>query len=223
MSRGVTLSEEIINLTENRFTISEITPSCYAHMKYPKLLPMMRFSVKQFLVGGLGNLMVMDTRGMGGLMMLSTMVFTPKTGKSVPFMLIDTMAMKKKHLAYVEFYDCTQNGSKLDTLDSLPKEFSHITDYAEKPAWYVERRTPYSLIKGGKNVPGEKLRNMVTVCVERYLDAALAADTDENNLIKLKEFQGEMCSLGNPSTATFIKLFGISGAAEFYKSVIMPV
>lgn len=84
------------------FPAVEVTPPQYASMLYPKLLPMMRFSCCQYALEGFGNLFAMETRAMGGMMKLSTMVFTPYSGKSVPFFLVDTMEMKKKRLAYVE-------------------------------------------------------------------------------------------------------------------------
>lgn len=218
------ISAELTRLAEQEFQLKEITPPQYASMKYPKLLPMMRFCVHQYAVEGFGNLMTMDTKAMGGLMKLSTIVLTPNSGKQVPFLLIDTMEMKKKRLAYVEYYDCTKEGAPAgaDVLEQ-PQEFAHIPDYAEKAAWYVERRTPYSLIKGGEHASAQDLQKMVVTCVKRYFKSAKTAKADPQNLVGLKTFQQEMCTLGNPSTDTLTKVLGSDGARRFFETVIMPV
>lgn len=222
-SRAKGISAVLTKLAGQTFQLKEITPALYASMKYPKLLPMMRFCVHQYDAEGFGNLMTMDTSAMGGMMKLSTIVLTPNSGKQVPFLLIDTMEMKKKRLAYVEYYDCTKTGAILPGAEKQPQEFRHIPDYAEKPAWYVERRTPYSLIKGGEHVSAEELQEMVITCAKRYFEAAKGAEVNTENLIGLKAFQHDMCTLGNPSSDTMTKVLGSSGARTFFENVIMPV
>lgn len=210
-------------LAKAAFPAREITPPAYAAMKYPRLLPMMRFCCHQYELKGYGNLFVMDTRAMGGLMQLSTVVFTPWAGAAVPLLLIDTMQMKKKYLAYVEYYDCTASGTSLPEAEDQRSEFAQLPDYAEKPAWYVDRRTPYSLIKGGDGANSLALASMVRTCLERYLRAAAAAPRDSANLPGLEAFQQDMLRLGNPSSATLNKVLGERGAQEMFRSVIMPV
>ncbi len=217
------ISKAITNLAGQMFQMKEITPDRYAAMKYPRILPMMRFCVHQYQVEDFGNLMTMDTNAMGGMMRLSTIVLTPNRGGQLPFLLIDTMEMKKKNLAYVEYYDCTKNGAVLPEMQRQKEEFAYIADYAEKPAWYVDRRTSYSLIKGGVGASTEELQKMVLTCAERYFEGAKQADTDMENLSGLKALQEDMCMLGNPSTATMTKVLGSEGARKFFEQVIMPV
>ena len=217
------ISAAVVELAGRYLKLREITPARYASMKYPKLLPVMRFFVHQYEAEHFGNIMTMDTRAMGGMMKLSTIVLTPNGGKRLPFLLIDTMEMKKKSLAYVEYYDCTKDGAALPGADAQQEEFGGILDYAEKPAWYVERRTPYSLMKGGEGVVMEELDDMVMTCVKRYFEAMGNAEADEKNLVGLKAFQQDMCTLGNPSTDTMTKVLGADGAREFFENVIMPV
>lgn len=217
------ISAAVVELAGQELNLKEITPARYASMKYPKLLPMMRFTVHQYEAEGFGHVMTMDTKAMGGMMKLSTIVLTPNSGKRLPFLLIDTMEMKKKSLAYVEYYDCTEGGAKLLDADGQQEEFKAIPDYAEKPAWYVQRRTPYSLIKGGEGVLTEELNRMVMTCAKRYFAAVKEAEVDAKNLVGLKAFQQDMCTLGNPSTDTMTKVLGVDGAKKFFETVIMPV
>lgn len=205
------------------FPASEATQAAYAAMKYPKLLPMMRFTTRQYALEGFGNLFTMDTSAMGGLMKLTTLVFTPSSGGEVPFLLIDTMEMGKKRLAYVEYYDCTAKGASLPESEGQGAEFAALPDYGEKPAWYIERRTPYSLIKGGEGADAGALNAMVKTCLGRYLRAAGAAPRDSANLEGLRAFQRDMLTLGNPSTGTLNRVLGEAGAGEMFRTAIMPV
>ena len=97
---------------QDKFALKEITPEKYRTMGGP----LMRFFLEQYNVEGLGNLCVLKTKAMLGLMQLVTVVVTPSSGKNVPFLLVDTMDMGKKHLCYVEYYDCTADGADKDKL-----------------------------------------------------------------------------------------------------------
>ena len=97
---------------QEKFPLKKITPEKYRTMG--SLL--MRFHLEQYEAEGLGNLCVLKTRAMLGLMNLLTVVVTPGSGKNVPFLLIDTMDMGKKHLCYVEYYDCTAGDADRDLL-----------------------------------------------------------------------------------------------------------
>lgn len=219
----MTISQNIIRIAKDKAELKEITPAKYVKMKYPKLLPMMKFSVSQYEVKGFGYITTVDTNAMFGLMRLSTIVFTPSDGCSVPFLLIDTMDMKNKHLAYVEYYDCAAEPSVIEGSDKYVEKYSGIPDYAEKEAWYIARRTPYSLIKGGENIPAETLSTMVINCVKDYLDALKTAPKDNKNILGLKEFQHDMMTLGNPSSDTLSRVLGDDGAREFFEKVIMKL
>ena len=220
---GETMAGRVVQKASAAFPALEVTPPRYASMRYPKLLPMMRFACRQYTLESFGNLFAMETRAMGGLMKLSTLVFTPYAGKSVPLLLIDTMEMKKKRLAYVEYYDCTAQGAVLAGAEGQREEFSFLPDYGEKPVWYVSRRTPYSLIKGGEGADPAALERMVFTCVGRYLEGAKAAPSDPANLEGLRAFRRDMLTLGNPSSATLEKVLGKEGAEAMFRTAIMPV
>lgn len=220
---GGTIVSQVIQKALAAFPAVEVTPAQYASMRYPKFLPMMRFTCRQYALEGFGNLFTMETRAMGGMMKLSTMVFTPYSGKSVPFFLVDTMEMKKKRLAYVEYYDCTAKGASLPESEGQRLEFASLPDYAEKPAWYTSRRTPWSLIKGGEGADTAALEAMVLTCVDRYLEGAKRAPSDPANLEGLRDFQRDMLTLGNPSSGTLSKVLGKEGAELAFKTAIMPV
>ena len=51
-----TVIGQVIQKAGLAFPALEITPSQYASMRYPKILPMMRFSCRQYTLKGFGNL-----------------------------------------------------------------------------------------------------------------------------------------------------------------------
>ena len=120
-------------ILREKFTLREVTPDQYKTMGGV----MMKFHLEQYAVEDLGNLCVLRTRAMLGLMRLVTAVITPSSGKNVPFLLIDTMDMGKKHLCYVEYYDCTASGADRDLLLRAGAPYRDLPDYREKPAWYI--------------------------------------------------------------------------------------
>jgi len=213
-----TLTKEVLT----HFACTELTPAYCRTIKYPKLLPVMHFTVHQYRCP-FGNLMTMDTNAMFGKMQLSTIVFTPDTGKNLPVLLIDSMDMKDKHLMYAEYYDCTAAGAGLPGARTQREEYAGLPDYAEKPGWYIARRMPCSLIKGGAGCSPGELQKMALVCVQRYLAAAENAGTDPANLAVLGKFQEDMWTLGNPSAGTMTKVLGKKKAEEFFRTVVMPV
>ena len=218
------LTNKIAAVITSRLGAEEETAKDYANMQYPTWLPLMKFEVHQYPISGFGQLMTMDTKMMGGIMKLSTIVFTPNSGINIPFLLIDTMQMPGKNLAYVEYYDHTEGGAEVHLSEKYKERFAEIPDYEETPAWYVERRTPYSLIKGGKGVSKEALDQMVLFCVDCYLESINNADSKEENIDRLKAFRKEMVELGNPSTATMTKVLGSREAADyFFERIVMPI
>ena len=218
------LSSKIAAVVTSRLGATEETAPDYANMQYPSWLPLMKFEVHQYPIEGFGQLMTMDTAAMGGIMKLSTIVFTPSSGINLPLLLIDTMKMPGKNLAYVEYYDHTEDGASIHLSETYKERFAEIPDYDETPAWYVERRTPYSLIKGGKGVSKESLNQMVLFCIDCYLESINDAEVNEENIGKLKAFRKEMVELGNPSTGTMTKVLGSKEAADyFFERIVMPI
>lgn len=207
---------DAVAVLKERFALKDVTPGTYRTMGSP----MMRFCLEQYEAEGLGNLCVLKTRAMLGLMKLVTVVVTPNTGKNVPFLLIDTMDMGKKHLCYVEYYDCTAHGADRDLLLVAGAPYADVAEYAEKPAWYVSERMKGSLIKTGDKA---RLEQMAMDALTAYREQAAAAPVKAENIDGLKAFQQRMVKEGNPSTAALTRTLGKEGAEAFFRTVVMPV
>ena len=194
---------DAVAVLQEKFAVKEITPEKYRTMGSL----MMRFHLEQYAVEGLGNLCVLKTRAMLGLMNLLTVVVTPSSGKNVPFLLIDTMDMGK-------------GGADKDKLLAASAPYGDVADYAEKPAWYVQERMAGSLIKTGEKA---RLEQMALDALKAYAQQAAAAPVKPENVAGLKAFQQRMVREGNPSTAALTKTLGKEGAEAFFRTVVMPV
>ena len=207
---------DAVAVLRERFPLKDVTPEKYRTMGNL----MMRFRLEQYAAQGLGNLCVLRTRVMLGLMELTTVVVTPGSGRNVPFLLIDAMDMGKKHLCYVEYYDCTAAGADRDLLLAAGAPYADVADYAEKPVWYVSERMAGSLIKTGDRA---RLEAMARDALEAYAAQAAAAPVKPENVPGLKAFQERMVREGNPSTAALTRTLGREGAEVFFRTVVMPV
>lgn len=192
----------------------------YAHLKYPKHLPMMKMDVYQYALDGFGSIMVMNT-SMMSLMKLSTVSFTPNQGKDVPFLLVDSMSMMNKRLAYVEFYNTT--AKTYPTLVRLDEKYRKIKDYQEKDAWYVPERMRGSLIKCGTKKEEDMLMDMILDALSSYKEVIDKAGVDPENHKRLSAFATRMLQEGNPSSATLEKVLGKEKATDFFRQVVMPM
>lgn len=216
----------------------EIKEARYQSFSYPKLIKMMRFNTRRYAVSGFGHVFSMRTKGPFGMELL-TLSFTPGEGKNVPFLLIDMMTVGKKRTVFVEYYDCTASGSKEKiseksewhenadamrhaALVEVKKKYDYLTEYDEKPHWYVGERTPYSLIKGGTAADDSQFEAMVRDSVVAYRKECEAATSDPANLPGLEKFRRRMIEEGNPSSSVLEKVFGKEGAEEFFVKCVMP-
>ena len=179
----------------------------------------MTFHVDQYLIDGYGHLMIMHTVTKMGMELL-TMSFMPSTGVNLPYLLIDAMTVAKKKCVFVEYYGCGNEDLNDPTLQKTYEQYCSLTDYEEKPNWYVSEREPYSLIKSGT---AEQLISMTTDSISAYLSSIAGANASEAYRSQLAAFRQRMITEGNPSSRTLEMLLKKDGAVKFMKEVIMPV
>ena len=191
----------------------------YTNMKYPKILPLMRFRVDRYDVPGFGHVMLMHTTTKMG-MELITVSFMPKESVDLPYLLLDCMSMKKKRCVFVEYYGCGMEELTDDRLKDVYDKYCGLPDYDEKDNWYIKERLPYSLIKTGDS---EELAGMASDSVKAYLDSVSSSRFIPEYKYKLKAFRERMITEGNPSSKTLNMLLKEDGARKFMETVIMPL
>ncbi|MCR5803886.1 MAG: hypothetical protein K6G47_06450 [Clostridia bacterium] len=191
----------------------------YTDMKYPSLLPLMRFRVDQYNINGYGHVMMMHTTTKMGMELL-TMSFMPSESVNLPYLLIDAMSMKKKRCVFVEYYGCGEEDLIDHSLKEVYDKWGFLPDYIEKDNWYIKERRPYSLIKSGEE---NELTDMALDSVRAYLGSISEAKIVPEYEDKLRNFRERMIVEGNPSSKTLNMLLKRDGARVFMERVIMPI
>ena len=216
------IAETAVASLQGKYPVRRLPENEYSRMKWPALLPAMRFEVEEYALDGFGHLMVMHTRAMGA-MQLITASFMPFECLSVPYLLIDAMCMKRRRTVFVEFYDCTAAGIDAAQLEQMAGRHQDVPDYAEKPAWYVSERMKGSLIKGGEEEKDERFAAMVQDALSVYAELCGSAKRDPENRRGLEAFRLRMLREGNPASSTMEKVLGKDGAKRFFCSTVMPL
>ena len=193
----------------------------YSRFSYPKLIPFMKFEMQQYRVPGFGKMMTLITDTPFGMQLL-TCSFMPYEGGDVPYLLIDIMTVGKKRTIFVEYYDCTAEKRAQPKLAAVHGKYAHLSEYNEKPAWYVGERADYSLIKSLSSDEDISLAKIAADSVRAYRKAALSAERHTENLDGLLKFRRRMINEGNPSSAVLKKVFGEKGAEKFFVTCVMP-
>ena len=223
MTELMKIRDGVIRLFTSQLSSCEVTPDKYRSFSYPKFIPMMKFNVKQYKIGGFGGLMTMLTDTPFGMQLL-TCSFMPYEGNKVPFLLIAIMIMNGKKIVFAEYYDCTAEKTPQPLLVQVHEKYKSLPQYKEKPAWYISERTEYSLIKSlDKDAERHLLSGFIADSVRAYKKSALDAGKDIGELEGLISFRERMIKEGNPSSAVLKKVFGETGAAEFFKTCVMPL
>ncbi len=189
-------------------------------MKYPKLIPIMKFNLERLYLESYGQVLFMHTSTKVGMELL-TIVCMPYEGKNIPFLLVDTMQIKKKKTVFIEYYDCTMSKEKHPELEKVYERYKDLPEYAEKPAWYIKERAPYSLIKGSES----DMTDMIMDSLSAYFRAVAATDQEnkEENRTGLLHFRNRMITEGNPASQTLNKVLGKEQAVTFFQQYVMPL
>lgn len=191
----------------------------YSHMKYLKWLPLMRFDVERYHLDNYGSVFCMHTTTKMGMELL-TLSFMPGEGKTLPYLLMDIMEMKKKRCVFVEYYACGNQSLQCENMEAVWERYKDLPEYEEKPGWYIAEREPYSLIKTGEK---EQLISMAVDSVSAYLSMIEKNGTDQKYPEQLRAFRERMIADGNPSSKTLNMLLGKEGADRFMREIVMPI
>ena len=213
------IKQDIVLGLSDFISCEKLPADRYSEMKYPKLIPLMRFHVDRYKLDGFGHLMIMHTETKMG-MELITMSFMPSECVNLPYLLVDAMTMKKKKCVFVEYYGCGSENLNDGKLKEVYEKYRNLPEYTEKENWYVKERRPYSLIKQGDE---DTLTDMAVSSVKAYLSSVHDCKIDEAYADKLKAFRNRMITEGNPSSATLKMLLKEDGAKTFMENVIMPL
>lgn len=210
----------IKELMNNYYRPEPMQADEFSAFHWPKLIPLMRFQTERFEIPGLGRAALVKSKAMGAVHMLTLMV-SPSEGVSVPLLKVEAMETKGKSTVFIEYYDCTANGTDLSGFEAVSEKYSSLVDYPEKAAWYIDKRSKGSVSKFALENEAEQLVGLVRDSVDAYMKASQAADADSENRKGLADFCERVINEGMPLYESFSKILGKSKADTFFRETIL--
>jgi len=185
----------------------------------------MKFSIRHWDGGLLGNVSYMSASGMMGLMKMETLIVNP-TEADLPLLSMDTILAMGKFTAIAELYDTTVNGYDQKWCLEAKQSLVSYPDGPVKNSWYDDIKMGCSFCKKtGKADVGAIVKGM-----ETFLDAYLAsaqkvgpirdAKVHETKLRSSAAYVDGLLKNGGPSTDVFIKKYGREKTERLYREVL---
>lgn len=225
MSDFESIKDKFIELIKARLQVSNRKMNVKSEFYYPKGIHLLKFNIEQYEIKELGNLAILQGKGMG-VMKMMTAVFTPYAQKDSPLVIMDFIQMANKRTVFVEFY--TQHMTQQDNVKALENrlkkleiQYSKIPNYIEKPNWYTPLRNVYSPLKQATSKVDDVLEEMVLNYLQVYLEyVSQNKGQISNRNAKLEAFINDLIYKGNPSQDIMEKALGKQGTEKLFKEVI---
>ncbi len=189
---------------------------------------MMKTSVKQYSIDGVGNMAVQNAKAMFGMMKMDMMCITPLC-RDLPLFSFDVINAMGNYTLIIEIYDVMlekneKNTKLLETLESIKAEYSDLPDNDLGEHWYDNLKCAACVSKKGKKKDiAEKCDELYGRYLETYLSAAKdmdeVSDKAEKCALSDSYVQG-LLDNGGPSTDQFVKMLGIEKTTEYFKKII---
>lgn len=218
MTDSLTAAEKYFNVSEKN------VPDEYRTIKNA----MMKTSVKQYSIDGVGNMAVQNAKAMFGLMKMDMMCITP-ISRDLPLFSFDVIEAMGNYTLIIEIYDVMlekneKNTKLLETLESIKSEYSDLPDNDLGEHWYDDLKCAACVSKKGKKKDiAEKCDELYGRYLEAYLSAAKdmdeVADKAAKRALSDSYVQG-LLDNGGPSTDQFVKMLGIERTTEYFKKII---
>lgn len=216
----LSLQQKITNIFSAGCLYAHCTPKPYQYFTYPRIWPLLHFHTDVYRLHNFGYMTQLHTRMPFGTRLL-TCSFTPSEGNQVPYLLIDLMSMKQKYILFIEYYDCTAEKTEQPFLQNIYETYKNLPDYTEKPAWYIDERAPYSLIK--QLTDPKQVTAVIENTITAYKNAVITNGQSPANRLPLYEFRNRMLKEGNPSEKILKLVFGANGYKTYFKKCVMPL
>ncbi|MBR5362477.1 MAG: hypothetical protein IK134_04045 [Oscillospiraceae bacterium] len=218
-----TISESMQILAEH-FQVTERDPAEYAQIR---IYGLMKFNVKQYEIGGVGNLSVMTTN-MGFMQMLS-FVITPFE-KNLPLLSMDFMYFPGSRKTYTEVYDLVADKDApeyqtvLETMNGLSETGKALADLPRGELPWYDHLLTVKLYKTGSAKQDETIHALFCDAVSRYADAAdtLEPLSEEEKAVKAQltqQYSDDLIEKGGVSTDVFKKALGPEKTKDFFDKV----
>ncbi len=213
--------KDLVSRIEKAFKLSERPSGEFASLKVGP----MKFSTSHWDGGLLGNVSVMEAKGMMGLMRMETLVINPVL-IDMPLLSLDLVVAMGKVSMFAELYDTTVDGFGQEAMLKVKKGLSSLADRPVKANWYDDIRLGCSIVKESKKKDLVLVEKGFSDYLDAYLSKASACCeiTDHDKLGKkranVNAYVDGLLSHGGPSTDVFMKKLGPEKTAAFFHEVL---
>lgn len=178
------------------------------------------FLVHDYELVGYGRFSTIEMKGMGGLMKMETIVFTPLE-KEMPLLSYDLISAFGKNTLLLELYDISVGSNpNLSAMDKVKDKYSNLKDNAPEKKWYDSLKlSPTLSKKGGKKKEYEALAEEWMNAYFQILSASDDANEDEKRK-KILAYVNGLFENGGPSTEQFSKMFTKEVAYDLFTKYI---
>lgn len=211
-----------LDLMKQNYELKEIDTKDFRHLN----IQSMSYTVSQYEVVGVGNLLVMDCRDSLALQM-DSFVLTPYF-KNLPLFSTDYMYIKEKRSFLNEIYSLVdkQDDLYLKYIDEFAKNksaYDYLPDMAVKECWYDNIR-PVCAAKNTTPKNDEEIIALFKRNLEIFIEMEKATpllSTDEYKVKwqKTQDYTDALVDSGGVSTDVFKAVLGPDKTKEFFNSV----
>lgn len=221
MSAIAEIKSLLISQTEKIFKAENKPLGKYAAVKWPALIPLVRYETEYSRLDGFGARTLLNGKIFGGIRSLSC-TLTPFEGASIPLVLIDVMEVQEKCTVFIEYFDKTAQGADMSVFEKLKGKYSDLEDYPASPTWYSAEQSNCSLIKIAPSQSVKRLVEMVADLLKAYLELAEKSEKSADNIKGIVEFSEKMGEQGTSAMEVLKKRLGAENTKEYYCTVFIP-
>lgn len=184
------------------------------------------YSIKQYDVIGVGNLLVMDSRDSSKLQMASV-VLTPYY-KSLPLFSTDYIYMQEKRSFLIEYYDLVPEKDEfylnyMNKFANLKAEHDQLEDMILKECWYDSLK-PVCTAKKTDRTKDSEISSMFVDNLELFIEMEKSSKllTTEERKLKWKvtqDYTDGLVDNGGVSTNVFKAIMGSDATKDFFNEV----
>lgn len=212
-------------LTAN-YTVEEIEVTKYSNISVNAI----DFNIKQYEIKGVGNLLILDTKGSAKLQLVS-IVITPYY-KELPLFSSDYMYMGKERSSIIEYYDLVSEKNSIYELymnkfRALKERHQSLEDIPSRECWYDSIRS----VSVGKKADLSKDLELSTMFIDNlrlFIEMEKGNELLSKEKRKLKssvinDYINNCINNGGVSTNLFKAAIGNDATREFFNKVFYGV
>ena len=211
---------DLIDLISKNHELKELSADGFSTLKVGP----MKFTIRHWDGGVLGNISFMSGSAMMGLMKMETLIINPVKA-DLPLLSLDTVLAMGRIVVIAEIYDTTLGGFDEKPCLAVKEKLSSYPDRPTSANWYDNIKLSCSWgKKTGKKALAELEKGLADY-LQAYLSIAdktpgLSADLLEQKRLKSDAYVTGLLEQGGPSTDVFVKKLGKEKTEKLFREVL---